>query len=167
MVYYPKGYALSNKQKIFADEYLANGFDGYKAALKAGYADKRAIAYQAKLMTQPAIHEYIQSNVNQAIKRQQASDNKGLDKLKRNIEKLDSIIDKTLPDVLPIDENGNEMINVSRMDTGMKAIDMQARLFGHYAPTKTANLNVNIDSHEVADAKLLLKRLVDDNTKDY
>lgn len=162
-----KGYGLTNKQKAFCDEYLENGFDGYKAGLKAGYSEKRALSYEAKLLTQPQIAEYIRIYFTEAKNKYDAKQRQKVDRLQRNIEKLDFIIDKTIPDVLPIDENGQEIYKPSQFEVGMKAIDLQAKIEGHYAPVKQANLNVNINSDEVTEAKQLLHKLIQDNTKDY
>ena len=51
---------LTPKQKAFADEYIKNGGNAYRAALKAGYAEKTAKDAKTKIMGEKSgVSEYI------------------------------------------------------------------------------------------------------------
>lgn len=50
---------LTDKQRRFADEYVANGFNATQAAIKAGYSKKTARKIGSENLTKPAIQEYI------------------------------------------------------------------------------------------------------------
>lgn len=54
---------LTEKQKQFADEYIRNGGNGTKAALKAGYSKKSARTIAKENITKPHILEYINSKL--------------------------------------------------------------------------------------------------------
>ena len=52
--------ALTDKQRRFADEYIANGFNATQAAIKAGYSKKTARKTASENLTKPAIKEYLE-----------------------------------------------------------------------------------------------------------
>lgn len=156
MVFYPKGYKLNEKQRLFCDKYLENGFNSYQAAIDAGYSKRIAKQAEQSLLTRPHVHLYIKQNVGHALSKVNQT-SKGI--LDRNMSKLNRVVDATIPD--------SGMLDVDAITVGLKAIDIQAKIHGHYAPTKTANLNVNIDKDQISEAKALLNKLVDTNTKDY
>ena len=51
--------SLSPKQLIFCNEYLANGFNGTQAAIKAGYAPAYAGRTSYKLLADPKVLTYV------------------------------------------------------------------------------------------------------------
>ena len=54
---------MTNKQKIFAAEYLANGFNAAAAARAAGYSAKTSNTKGAQLLKIPDVKEYIQTKI--------------------------------------------------------------------------------------------------------
>lgn len=50
---------MNEKQKMFADEYIANGGNVHQAALKAGYSESHAKSTVYKLLDNPRIKSYI------------------------------------------------------------------------------------------------------------
>ena len=54
---------LSEKQKIFCDEYLID-LNATQAAIRAGYAEKYAHTNAPKLLSNPKIQEYISERMN-------------------------------------------------------------------------------------------------------
>ena len=50
---------LTKKQKMFADEYLRNGFNATQAAIKAGYSKKAARAIGSENLTKQDIKDYL------------------------------------------------------------------------------------------------------------
>lgn len=54
-------FGLTPKQRLFADEYIANKGNAYQAALKAGYKEKYAKNAYSKLVEKGGISEYIKS----------------------------------------------------------------------------------------------------------
>ena len=50
---------LTDKQRRFADEYLANGFNATEAALAAGYSPKTARKIGSENLRKPAVREYL------------------------------------------------------------------------------------------------------------
>lgn len=50
---------LTDKQRRFVDEYIANGFNATQAAIKAGYSERTARKTASENLTKPAIQEYL------------------------------------------------------------------------------------------------------------
>ena len=50
---------LTDKQRRFADEYLANGFNATEAAVAAGYSRKTARKIGSDNLRKPAVREYL------------------------------------------------------------------------------------------------------------
>lgn len=50
---------LTDKQRRFVDEYIANGFNATQAAIKAGYSKKTARKMASENLAKPAIQEYL------------------------------------------------------------------------------------------------------------
>jgi len=59
---------MTTKQKIFIEAYLANGYNGSRAALKAGYSEKTAREIARENLTKPDIKEEIQNRVTEELK---------------------------------------------------------------------------------------------------
>lgn len=53
-----KATGMNAQQKIFADEYLANGYNAYQAAIKAGYSESYAKAQSYLLLENVGIKAY-------------------------------------------------------------------------------------------------------------
>lgn len=64
---------LTPKQQIFCEEYVANGGNGTKAAIKAGYSKKTAYAMANENLKKPDIKEYIEQLTRPAKNRRIAS----------------------------------------------------------------------------------------------
>lgn len=56
---------LTDKQRRFADAYLANGFNATEAALSAGYSKKTARKIGSDNLRKPAIKEYLEERTAQ------------------------------------------------------------------------------------------------------
>lgn len=50
---------LTDKQDVFVKQYLSNGFDGIKAAIKAGYSEHTAKAQSSQLLAREPIKKVI------------------------------------------------------------------------------------------------------------
>lgn len=72
---------LTYKQKQFCYEYIINGGNGTKAALKAGYSSKCASSTSYKLLEQDYIKEYIESISDDALKNKELSAEQIMSKL--------------------------------------------------------------------------------------
>jgi len=54
---------LSEQQKAFADEYIANGRNVYKALVKAGYSESYAKSDGCYILDNPRVAEYIEKRM--------------------------------------------------------------------------------------------------------
>lgn len=158
MVYYPKGYKITDRQLKFCKRYLET-FDAVKSAIEAGYAPKTAQQATIHILPKHAVQLYIKDNLAQAVALRNKQDKVDVNRIARNIAKLDTLIESGIPD------SGDISIDSAKL--ALSAIDLQAKIEGHYAPVKNANLNINIDKEQVTEAKALLQRLVSDHTKDH
>lgn len=53
------GSKLNLKERIFVQEYFANGFNGLRAAISAGYSERSARQQASELLTRPNIQEVL------------------------------------------------------------------------------------------------------------
>ena len=65
--------ALTPKQRRFADEYIANGFNATQAAKDAGYSKKTAYSIGNENLSKPEIEEYIRERT-EAIEKARIAD---------------------------------------------------------------------------------------------
>jgi phage terminase small subunit len=58
---------LSLKQKMFVDYYIANGFNGRQAALKAGYSPRTVDVQASKMLKLPKVQEYLSKRIKKVL----------------------------------------------------------------------------------------------------
>lgn len=58
---------LNGKQRAFADEYIINGYNAYRAAIKAGYSESYARDHSHNLSENVGIKAYIDEKVKAAL----------------------------------------------------------------------------------------------------
>ena len=54
---------LSDRHKAFCIEYLANGFNGKQAAIKAGYSEISATSTASEILTYPNVRSFLDKSV--------------------------------------------------------------------------------------------------------
>lgn len=72
---------LNKRQKAFADEYIANGGNKYKAAISAGYSEKYAKAQSHRLLENVGIAQYIKKRLDPIEKRREITADDALNEL--------------------------------------------------------------------------------------
>ena len=55
---------LTDKQKLFCEDYLSNGFNSTDAAKSAGYSEKTAYSIGSENLIKPEIRDYIKKRIN-------------------------------------------------------------------------------------------------------
>ncbi len=125
-------YKLTGRQLQFCREYIKHNFNGQKACLamgiKAHIARKQAWMYLQRVQVKDFIHKSLT----------EAREKVG-DTFKDNHERCRHVRDVCVP----LEEKDHEKMNIPG---GMQAMDMLNKLDGNYAPDKSANLEVKIDS---------------------
>ena len=58
----PTKFKLTKKQKLFCEEYIANGYNATQAAIKAGYSVDTACVIGAENLRKPYIAEYLSAH---------------------------------------------------------------------------------------------------------
>ena len=136
---------LSKQQLIFCETYLAEGIAG-KAARIAGYRSP----YRSgnALLKCKRILDYLNKRESKMVTVPVTFESK--------LSDLDHIMKQSIHP-----EEGTPDFN-----TGIKAIAEANKMQGHYAPSESKSLNVNVDI-DSGDAKDLFSKLLDSAKQDY
>lgn len=132
--------ALNPRHQAFADEYLANGRNGYLAYIKV-YGEKEnrnvAEANASRLLSNAKVKEYIE------VRSENIAEALGIDFEWLLREQKD--IYYMAKHKVYYNLNGEEMGESPDFGNANKALDQLAKLIGAYAPTKSEN------KHEITD----------------
>ena len=123
---------LTKKQDAFVKEYLLNGGNGNKAAIKAGYSEDTARTIAAENLTKP--------NIKAAIELHQTKANQSFIKSKE--DKL-----KILEEVMKACKSSDDEKGMLNANAVIAAIKEHNLMQGDNAPTQTENKHI-IDSGE-------------------
>lgn len=122
--------ALTEKQRRFADEYIANGFNATQAAISAGYSKKTAYSIGNENLSKPEIVEYIKH-------RTEADNEARIAKGDEVLQFLTQVMRGEL-DETHIDRDGNQVGYVDQRNQ-IKAAELLAKCHG----LTNQNLNVS------------------------
>jgi hypothetical protein len=152
-----KEQALTLRQKIFCEEYLANGRVGTAAAKAAGYSLRSANTQASNLLTFDHIKNYIAEKEKDFVKTTHID-------YAYKIRKLANVVQTYLPqDNTPIDSDPiKARIVLEYIKVAIAAIQEMNRMQGDYAAEKRVNANFNLD----ADMEKL-KQVMDDLLAKY
>lgn len=131
----PKGEVFSIKQKIFATEYIKNGFDAGKAAVAAGYSEVHAKHNASRLLNYPHIKKFIDTYLKTKAKKMDIT-------YEWKLKKLGKLIHRAIPDD---DEAGIEAVTKTG-SIGISAISEANRMQGHHSAEKHINASVSVDA---------------------
>ena len=101
-----KDFNLTNKQYIFAEEYLTNGFKQKQAAIAAGYKEKNACSVAAHLLQDENVKKYIDFRLKAMT-----------NKFDEVIACLTSIALGEGTDQIPLLEQGSQYLAEKKIDT--------------------------------------------------
>jgi phage terminase small subunit len=121
---------LTDKQKAFCDAYLISG-DVKQASIASGYTLKGMSAY--RLLKMVKVDKYLKARKSQLDKQVE----KGF-KWKAN--KLNTIVECIVGET-------KDEVDKQYANTAIGAISELNKMCGHYAPTKTIQVNLNDDPH--------------------
>ena len=96
----PEEIKLTKKQEMFCRHYIANGYNGTDAAIKAGYSEATARSIASENLMKPYIAEFIKKLENPLISKLGIDENWVLTKLK-------NFSDVDINDFFEIDKDGN------------------------------------------------------------
>lgn len=132
---------LTKMQVSFCQNYIANGFNAYKAAIEAGYSHDKARKGVTQFLQKPEIKNAIQEA-------SQASKISIVEKLGITFDwragKLRQIIESIVSDT---------EVRQQYAKTAIAAIAELNKMTGDYAPDKSLRLNVDMTKERLKDVK--------------
>ncbi len=136
---------LSNREQVFCESYLGNGYNGMQAAITAGYSNKgdSAKVIACKLLKEPKIKAYIDSKISKQTEKMGAT-------FEWKIQKLIDCINCAM-----VEQKGKPVLVNSKALLG--AIAELNKMQGHYSAEKIVTTNINADT-DVKDAKDLTEQ---------
>lgn len=134
---------LTKKQELFCKAYLANGFNGTQAAIKAGYSEDSAREIASENLTKPNIQDFIN-------KRMQKVEEKLEITAEWKMQKLKQCVELAMPD-----KDGVTVLANHKALLG--AIVELNKMQGHYAAERTFNTTVTVDA-DLESAKELAQK---------
>lgn len=134
---------LTQKQERFVTEYISNGFNGYQAALYAGYAPTSAVVASSKLPNHPIIKKRIARAYNKISEELETELSITLaDKMK--------VLARIIYDIIPLD--GSEPKRDYYKDA-LKAMSELSKMQGHYMPDKRVQVTVDGTKERLIEAQ--------------
>ena len=124
---------LTPMQYAFCSEYVKNGFNGYQAAIHAGYSESYANTQIGTLINNPIIRERLAEAYTKL-------DSKQIDTLAITFADKADILLRIIHDVIPKD--GSEPKRQYYKDA-IKAMSELNKMQGDYAPEKRLSMTVN------------------------
>lgn len=131
---------LSQMQYNFCSAYIRNGFNGYQAAITAGYTKKSALVHAHKLLEKPLIKEKVMTAY------QKAEAQLGIDFLWK-LTKLKRVVEQCIPD----DET--KKLKPLYMRVGLQALGELNKMQGDYAPEKRLSMTVDATQAKLLEAR--------------
>lgn len=74
---------LTDKQRVFCNMYLSNGFNGTQASIKAGYSKKTAMQMATENLGKPYIREYLNEQIDLMLDNKQELTKQWIDECKK------------------------------------------------------------------------------------
>lgn len=144
-MYKPKNVKeLTQQQWDFTQEYIKNGFNAYRAALKAGYSYHLAKDHTHNLTRHPLIVK----KVEQAIAKIEKKQVKELSiTWEWKLKKLKRVINEFIPD------DKDTPLNKDQVKVGLAAIAEHNKMVGEYAPERRLSVNVDATKEKLKEAK--------------
>ena len=134
---------ITERQKIFAENYVINGLNAVRAAKCAGYKGCEKTAHL--LLQRKNIQRYIDQLLHK-IRAEGAT-------FEWKVSKLIQAVDTSI--------NDTEV-----KSTGIAAIAELNKMQGHYSADKVVTAHINIDS-DIERGKALVNRLLEENKSEY
>lgn len=69
MSYQLNNFGLTDKQKLFCDHWLSNGYNGYQAAISAGYSKDSAKTIASENLTKHDVKKYLRGRMKEAFEK--------------------------------------------------------------------------------------------------
>ena len=135
---------LSEQQYSFVLNYIRNGFNGYRAAVDAGYSESGAKMRASSLLVQPQIREHIN-------KAKQIIDHQRLKELCVAFEDKAEVLTRIINDIIPKDKKIEPKRALYK--DAIKAISELNKMCGDYAPEKRLALTVDATKERIQDAQ--------------
>lgn len=115
---------LRHRQKAFVQYYIANGYNGTRAAISAGYSRKTARGIASENLTKPHIQSYMAQTIKEMMEQSGAG-------IQWRIEMLKFAVDGAATGKT----NKDGLLDVEGM---MKPIQEMNKIDGSYAPVQSA-----------------------------
>jgi phage terminase small subunit len=133
---------LTQKQYDFVLNYIKNGFNGYQAAIDAGYTHSSAKVQASQLLANDTIKQRIDKAYQEAERK--IIHNLGITytwKMKR----LKHVVEQ----YLPLDKD----LKASDVKIGLQALTEMNKMMGDYAPDKRLNLTVDATTSKMKEVR--------------
>lgn len=135
---------LTQQHHDFTNEYIKNGFNAYRAALKVGYSYNMAKDHSYELTRHPLIAK----KIDRAVAKVEAKQVKELSiTWEWKLKKLKRVINEFIPDdkTIPLKKDD--------VKVGLAAIAEHNKMVGEYAPERRLSVNVDATKDKLKEAK--------------
>lgn len=133
---------LTDMQFKFIQNYVSNGFNGYQAAIEAGYSESYALCKTPALIKHPLVKQEIaKAYIAIGAELESHLAITVADKCRRLVAILD--------DIIPINGEPNRQY----YGDAIKALDMLNKIQGHYMPDRKVSVTVDATKERLKDAK--------------
>ena len=133
---------LTQKQYDFVLNYIKNGFNGYQAAIDAGYTHSSAKVQASQMLSNPQVKQRIDKAYKEAetkiIHQLGITYTWKMKRLKHVVEQY-----------LPLDKD----LKASDVKIGLQALSEMNKMMGDYAPDKRLNLTVDATESKMKEVR--------------
>lgn len=143
---------MTDKQKRFCEEYLANGLNATKAAIDAGYSQKTAYSIGNENLKKPEIQDFIKEKLSEKDAAAIAKQDEILKTLTRVLrrEEKESVVVTLKSRTSSYDKSGKKRIvekeapQIVEIPSKLSDTNKAAELLGRYYAMFTDNLNADV-----------------------
>ena len=147
-------------QHAFCRHYVKNGLDKLKESMiSAGYSPEYIKKKSKALLYSDNVQDYLRPYYKEAESKVLAMNDEGTTTFAYKVNKLKQVVDAYIDNP---DKHSTERVSVA-----IKAIAELNKMQGDLAPTKNANINVNVNAKQLNEANELMAKLDDKYEKDY
>ena len=137
------GKSLNNKQQLFVNNYVSNGYNAAQAARDAGYAENTALVKAPLMVTKhPLIRERI-ARAHETISTEL--------EIELGVTMADKmrVLSRIIYEIVPVDGE----IDKPHLPQALKAMVELSKMQGHYAPDRRLSVTVDATKERMLEAQ--------------